>query len=80
MSSYPVPYDDRSSVEAVVYVKPETQLISLDFTTGAGRHCDGHDLTDTQVAALYNALDKARQDAAPHEPMTPPDQLENGQP
>jgi len=80
VSSYPVPYDDRSSVEAVVYVKPETQLISLDFTTAAGNHCDGHDLTYTQVTALHDALDKARHDAAPHEPMTPPDQFKNGQP
>ena len=50
-----VPVDERAGVGLSVSLRPNSDLVALDFRTVAG-HQDGHDLTIAQADVLVNAL------------------------
>ena len=60
MTRYEIPYDDRSGVGGHISTRPDGAWIELDFTTGAGHQCNGHDLTRVQAEALLEALTELR--------------------
>jgi len=68
MAEHSIPYDDRACVSGTVSVRHHGQWVGLDFTTGSGHRCDGHDLTYAQSDALLAALTDLRADRADASP------------